>query len=81
MFLSLQTITTADEAKAFEGEGDAVVIGLFASADSDAAKAFMSAAAGIDRLPFAIATTPAVRFDGPENRSKSTSKYIPASCV
>lgn len=53
----LQTLTTEAEAKEFEAEGEAVVIGLFKSADSDQAKAFMSTANGIDRLPFATASS------------------------
>ena len=57
----LQTITTVEEATAFEAEGEAVVIGLFSKPDSEQAKAFMSAASGIDRLPFAISSTKEVR--------------------
>lgn len=41
-------------------EGDAVVLGLFAKADSNQATAFMSTAAGVDRLPFATTTSETV---------------------
>ncbi|CAM9149031.1 unnamed protein product [Ectocarpus fasciculatus] len=52
-----KTLTTKAEATAFEGEAEAVVLGLFSSADSPEAKAFMSVANGIDRLPFATSST------------------------
>ena len=56
-FDGAQTLTTKAEATAFEEEGEAVVIGLFSSADSQEAKTFMSVAGGIDRLPFATASS------------------------
>ena len=46
-----------EDVKAFQGKQDAVVIGLFKSVDSDAAKAYMSAAGGIDRLAFGISSS------------------------
>eukprot|EP00903_Cladosiphon_okamuranus_P020589 g18900.t1 len=52
-----KTLTTKAEATAFEEEGEAVVIGLFSSADSAEAKTFMSVAGGIDRLPFATTSS------------------------
>lgn len=58
---------TAAEAKEFEGEGEAVVIGLFKSDDSKQAKAFMTAAGGMDGLPFGIATSKDVSFVGVAN--------------
>lgn len=63
-----QTLTTKEEATAFEEEGEAVVIGLFSSADSAEAKAFMSAANGIDRLPFATTSAKEVltAYDAPD---------------
>ena len=65
----VQTITTVEEAKAFEAEGEAVVIGLFSKTDSEQAKAFMSAASGVDRLPFAISSSKEVS-------SRHTTYYI-----
>lgn len=50
-------MSTVEEAKAFEGEGEAVVIGLFKSVDSAAAKAYASAAGAIDHLPFAVSSS------------------------
>ncbi|CAM9820446.1 unnamed protein product, partial [Hapterophycus canaliculatus] len=52
-----KTLTTKAEATEFEAEGDAVVLGLFSDADSAEAKAFMSVANGIDRLPFATSSS------------------------
>lgn len=44
------------------------MIGLFSSADSDEAKAFMEAAGDIDRLPFAITSSKEVlkAYDAPK---------------
>jgi len=53
----VQTLTTKAEATEFEAEGEAVVIGLFHCSECPEAKAFMSTAAGIDRLPFAISSS------------------------
>lgn len=50
-------MSTVEEAKSFEGEGEAVVIGLFKSVDSAAAKAYASTAGGIDHLPFAVSSS------------------------
>ncbi|CAM9918859.1 unnamed protein product [Ascophyllum nodosum] len=52
-----ETLETVEDVKAFQGKQDAVVIGLFKSVDSDAAKAYMSAAGGIDRLAFGISSS------------------------
>lgn len=61
--LSEQTLNTEEDAKAFEGEAEAVVIGLFASVDSAPVKAFMATANGIDRLPFAVSSSEEVGHD------------------
>lgn len=61
-FVFAQTLSSVEEAKTFEDGGEAVVIGLFKSAESEQAKAFMSAAASIDRLPFAITSDKDVRL-------------------
>ncbi|CAM9645545.1 unnamed protein product [Pylaiella littoralis] len=63
-----QTLTTKAEATEFEASAEAVVIGLFSSADSDEAKAFMEAASDIDRLPFAITSSKEVlkAYDAPK---------------
>lgn len=64
----MQTLTTKAEATEFEASGEAVVFGLFSSADSKEAKAFMTAAGGIDRLPFATSSTKEVlkAYDAPK---------------
>lgn len=58
-----QTLSTAEEAKSFEGEAEAVVIGLFANVESDQAKVFLAVADDIDRLPFAMASGEEVGCD------------------
>jgi protein disulfide-isomerase A1 len=52
-------IANVEEAKAFDEKNDVAVLGVFASADSDEAKAFV-AAAEASELPFGISTDAAV---------------------
>ena len=51
-----QTLTTADEAKAFKSSADVVVVGFFSDLESADAKAFLEAAAENDEYPFAISS-------------------------
>jgi len=55
-----KTLESADDTKTFIEGADVVVVGFFKSADSDAAKAFLQSAGGIDEYPFAIVTDSAI---------------------
>jgi len=57
-----KVLETADEVKAFVEPKQVAVIGFFADKESDLAKAFITAAEGMDDLEFAI-TTPAASGD------------------
>ena len=47
-------LTTADEIKEFSTKKDVIVVGFYKDKESDAAKAFMEAAQGIDDIEFGI---------------------------
>ena len=47
-------LTTADEFKEFKEKSDVVVVGFYADKESDAAKAFIGAAQGMDDVQFGI---------------------------
>lgn len=47
-------LTTADEIKAFTEKSDVMVVGFYKDKESDAAKAFIEAAQGIDDIEFGI---------------------------
>jgi len=53
-----KTLEDDEAVKAFIGENDIAVIGYFKDVESDAAKAFLSAADGLDDYPFAITKIP-----------------------
>nr|ALS04494.1 protein disulfide isomerase [Acartia pacifica] len=53
-------LADVDAAKAFADGNDVVVVGFFKDAESDAAKAFLSAAAEMDDYPFGITSEDAV---------------------
>ncbi|CAM9184744.1 unnamed protein product [Choristocarpus tenellus] len=57
---SATTVDSTEALTVFVGDNEAVVVGLFASVNSDQAKAFMKVADGMDRLPFAISSAPDV---------------------
>merc|ERR1712004_59499 len=50
-------VASVDEATAFVAGKDVAVIGVFADQTTDAAKAFLAAAANIDDIPFAITSS------------------------
>merc|ERR1712209_68634 len=50
-------VASVEEATAFVAGKDVVVIGVFADQTTDAAKAFLAAAANIDDIPFAITSS------------------------
>lgn len=54
------TLTSAEQATEFSQSAEAVVIGFFEAADSDAAKAFLGAAAKIENVPAGIVSDRAV---------------------
>ena len=47
-------LTTADEVKEFKEKSDVVVVGFYTDKESDAAKAFVGAAQGMDDVQFGI---------------------------
>jgi len=49
-----KTLDTAEAAKSFVEENEIAIIGFFKDGDSDAAKAFLATADGMDDYPFAI---------------------------
>lgn len=55
-----KTLTSAEEAKAFSESAEVVVVGFFADAESEAAKAYAGAADTIDEIMFGITSVPEV---------------------
>jgi len=55
-----KTLSTTDEAKAFQDSADVVVIGFFKDKDGKDAKAFLEVAAAMDDTPFGITSEDAV---------------------
>lgn len=55
-----QTLTDVEDVKALIADNDVVVVGFFTDVESDAAKAFLAAADGLDDYPFAITSEAAV---------------------
>jgi len=55
-----RTLADVEAAKAFIAENDVAIIGFFKDVESDAAKAFLSAAGGLDDYPFGISSEAAV---------------------
>jgi len=55
-----KAIATEDELKAFIESADVVLVGFFANAESDGAKAFLEAAAAVDDTPCGIVSDAAV---------------------
>ena len=53
-------MTTAEDVQKFVGDREVAVVGFFASAESDEAKSYLSAAEGIDDLEFGIVLDAAV---------------------
>ncbi|XP_046342602.1 protein disulfide-isomerase 2-like [Haliotis rufescens] len=56
-------LKTADESKTFIEASEVAVVGFFKDEESDAAKAFLEAAGGIDDIPFGITSEDAVFKD------------------
>lgn len=55
-----KTLETAEDVKKFIEEPEVAVVAFLSSADSEAAKQYLAAAAAVDELPFAIVTDPEV---------------------
>jgi len=55
-----KTLADVEAAKAFISDNDVAIIGFFKDVESDAAKAFLSAAGGLDDYPFGISSEAAV---------------------
>jgi len=55
-----RTLADVEAAKAFIAENDVAIIGFFKDVESDAAKAFLGAAGGLDDYPFGISSEAAV---------------------
>lgn len=63
-----QTLSNAEEAKAFKGSSDVLVVGLFADVNSADAKTYLEYAAENDDYPYGIASDKAVYTElGVEN--------------
>lgn len=56
-------LTTADEIKEFTAKSDVMVVGFYKDKESDAAKAFIEAAQGIDDIEFGIVHDEALAKD------------------
>merc|ERR1711963_1226185 len=74
-------VASVEEATAFVAGKDVAVIGVFADQTTDAAKAFLAAAANIDDIPFAIKAgdNSIVDFDG-ERTEAGFTKFLDAQC-